>query len=548
MTKRRKYIILASAAIVAGGSIFFYFMNAGKKPAYDITAVSRGQIIQGVSVTGSVKPADSVDLAFEKGGRITKIFVKVGDRVSVNQILAILDNADLTAQLAQAQASLAVQQAKLEELRRGTRQEELQIAQTTVTNAQKTLADAQTSLESVKNEASASLQQVYEGSLSAAINSVAVGANSIYVLTDIQFAHFMDYTQIGSDIAEGKEKAVLALLGGADAGRWSNAAISQLSGGAKKSVQDAQNNPTYANIDKALSDVEGALEKIKAALDTVSVATTLTSTERTNLNTEKTNINAEIITVNGKQQTIEVQKFINSSGIATSEASLTTAKNTLAAAQAQLNLKLAGTAPEEIKAQEAQVLSAQANVASAQAQLAKTILRSPLNGIVTKQEAKTGEIIAANVVRVSLLSIAKFEIEANVSENEIAKINLGDPVEMTLDALGPAEKFTGRIIKINPAETIVSGVIYYKVTSVFDAENERIKSGMTVNLDIQTDKKESVLFLPYYTIKEKNGEKYVDILDNGQIKEQTIKTGLEGDTMVEITEGLAEGKKVVVTK
>jgi len=167
---------------------------------------------------------------------------------------------------------------------------------------------------------------------------------------------------------------------------------------------------------------------------------------------------------------------------------------------------------------------------------------------VTKQEAKVGEIIAANVIQISLLSTAKFEIEANVSENEIAKVNLGDKVEMTLDALGPTEKFNGRIIKIDPAETIVSGVIYYKITSVFDAEDERIKPGMTVNIDIQTDKKENVLYLPYYTVKEKNGEKYVQILENNKIKEKIVKTGLEGDTMVEIIEGLAEGEKVVVAK
>jgi len=60
---------------------------------------------------------------------------------------------------------------------------------------------------------------------------------------------------------------------------------------------------------------------------------------------------------------------------------------------------------------------------------------------------------------------------------------------MTLDALGPDEKFAGQIIKINPAETVVSGVIYYQITSIFDAEDERIKSGMTVNLDIETDKR-----------------------------------------------------------
>jgi len=111
--------------------------------------------------------------------------------------------------------------------------------------------------------------------------------------------------------------------------------------------------------------------------------------------------------------------------------------------------------------------------------------------------------VAANAAVISVLSNAKFEIEANVSENEIAEVSLADPVAITLDVLGPSEKFSGRIIKIDPAETIVSGVVYYKVTSVFDVEDVKIKSGMTANLDIQTDKKENVLYLPYYVVKGK---------------------------------------------
>ncbi len=545
--KKPLFIVLLIAAVFAAVGIYFYY-GRNKTANYETIIVQRGDIAQIVSVTGRVTPADNVDLAFEKNGRIVSVAVKVGDKVTAGQILASLDSVDLAAQVAQAKASLASQQATLAQLKQGTRPEELQIAQTNVINAQKALADAQVNLSNVRSSADATLRQVYDGALSAVAKSVTIATYGLYVLTDIQQAHFLAYDQKNNNLADAKAKAVEALLGGLDAGRWTNDLISSLNGGAKAISQNAQNNPIYANIDQALSQVAASLAKIKLALEAVPITTDLTSTEKTNLNTEKNSINTEIITITGKQQTIDVQKATNDYNITTAQIAVTSAQNALTAAQDQLALEQAGSTPEQIRAQEAQVQAAQANVDNLQAQLAKTILRSPLSGLVTRQEAKVGEIIAANIVQISLLSTAKFEIEANVSENEIAKINLNDPVEMTLDALGPAEKFTGRIIKIDPAETIVSGVIYYKVTSVFDAEDERIKSGMTVNLDIQTDKKENVLFLPYYTIKEKNGEKYVEILDNGQIKEKIIKTGLEGDTMVEITEGLAEGEKVIAAK
>lgn len=545
--KRPLFIVLLIAVIFAAAGIYFYY-SKNKTSNYETATVQRGEISQIVSVTGRVRAADNVDLAFEKNGRVVSVFVSVGDKVSAGQILATLDNADLAAQVAQAKANLASQQATLEELQKGTRPEELQIAQTAVINAQKNLADAQANLSNVRSTADVTLRQIYDGALNAAAKSVTIATYSLYVLTDIQQAHFMSPDIKNNSLADAKAKAVEALLGDLNAGRWTNDLISQLNGGAKATVQNAQSNPLYTNIDQALNQVADSLAKIKIALEAVPITTDLTLTEKTNLNTEKTNINTEIIAITGKQQTIDVQKATNTYNITTAEISVTSAQNALAAAQDQLTLKKAGSTPEQIQAQEAQVQAARANVDNLQAQLTKTILRSPLNGTVTKQEAKVGEIVAANVVKISLLSAAQFEIEANVSENEIAKVNLADKVDMTLDALGPTEKFNGKIIKTDPAETIVSGVIYYKITSVFDAEDERIKSGMTVNMDIQTDKKENVLYLPYYVVKERNGEKYVQILEGEKIKEKVIKTGLEGETMIEIVEGLAEGEKVIVTK
>ena len=162
------------------------------------------------------------------------------------------------------------------------------------------------------------------------------------------------------------------------------------------------------------------------------------------------------------------------------------------------------------------------------------------------QEKEEGETAQANAIIISMISNGNFQIEANVSETEISKVNLGDKAEMTLDALGPNEKFTGQIIRIDPAETVVSGVIYYKITCIFSVEDQRIKSGMTVNLDVETDKKENILYLPYYVIKEKNGQKYVNVLENGEVKEKIIKIGLEGEMNVEIIEGLEEGSEVVI--
>lgn len=526
--RRPRYIIPIIIILLAAGIIWLRL--ASPKAPYEQVDVTRGDIVQLVSVTGKVKPADSVELAFERSGKVAAISVKVGDRVTAGQRLASLSNADLVAQLAQAQASLDKEIVRLAEIKSGTRPEELQIAQTAVFNAEKNLADAQ-------RQAEADLANYYddvENILNDAYIKAddAVNKQTDELFTNDNFADpklsFYSSNQATSDAESGRRTAGLELA---------------------QFKQELDVLATdRASLDTALVRGKAHLDKILVFLNSAGTAVNesvgLSVTTLTNykyyVNTGRTNVSSALTAISGQSQSIAAQKVTNQSSILVAQNALETAKD-------QLSLKQAGSTPDEIAAQEAQVKYARANVQNYEAALSKTVIFSPLNGLVTKRDIEVGEIVAANATAISVLSTAKFEIEANVSENEIAKINLGDPVVMTLDALGPDEKFAGKIIAIDPAETIVSGVIYYRVTSVFDAEDARIKSGMTVNMDIQTAEKNGVLTLPYYLIKSRGNEKFVQVLNNGQVVERTVKTGLEGETMIEIVEGLNEGDKVIVT-
>src|SRR3989344_5004919 len=112
----------ASAAvllILAGAS--FSMINRRVSISYNTAVTKRGSIRQEVSVTGKVKPVSAVDLAFEKTGRISRIYANVGDQISAGKILAELDRSELSAQLAEARANLEAQNSKLAELQKGTR-------------------------------------------------------------------------------------------------------------------------------------------------------------------------------------------------------------------------------------------------------------------------------------------------------------------------------------------------------------------------------------------------------------------------------------------
>jgi macrolide-specific efflux system membrane fusion protein len=93
-------------AVIVGG--YFYFAG-GEKTEYNFAVVARADLVQEVSVTGTVKPAQEVDLAFERSGKVSEIYVKVGEPVATGEVLAVLDNSELSAKLAQARASLATE-------------------------------------------------------------------------------------------------------------------------------------------------------------------------------------------------------------------------------------------------------------------------------------------------------------------------------------------------------------------------------------------------------------------------------------------------------
>ncbi len=585
--KKPKYYIIAAILLV--GVIAGYALFTKKQAiSYDTATAVKGELIQEVSVTGRVEPAESVNLSFEISGKVSGIYADVGSRVEAGQKLISLNDDEILAQLRQAQAGAAsaqaqiqqyeagvkAQQAKLDELRQGTRPEEIQLALTAISSAQKTLGDANTNLENVQNKAGADLQNVYNSALNVLPQAVNAGKEALMTISDIQYAHFiqqLDYKEVLIESA--KEDAIYTLLGGVDAGRWISQYISALTGGVYGAVQTLMANPGNEQTDKVLVDVSSALNKVKFALSSVPVTDSMTSTEKTNLDSEKSIINSEISDIANSQQAISVQKASSQNLLSAAEANVNNAKNAVLSAQDQLKLKRAGYTQDQINAQEAQVDQAKANLASQkamlnqayanvqnyQAQLSKTILYAPISGLVTKMEAKAGEVVFPSspysnnlVTFVSIISDVNYQIETDVPEVDIAKIKIGNTANATLDAYGDEVKFTAKVISVEPAETIVEGIPTYKVKLQFDEQDERIKSGMTANIDILTDKKENIIIIPQRAIIVKDGEKIVRVaVDNPEekvtdINEVVVETGLRGsDGRIEITKGINEGDKVV---
>lgn len=135
--KKPQNLIIIIIIIATIGGVGYLTKNSNT--LYETVPIERSNLLQEVSVTGRVKPAASVNLAFEKSGKVKQVNVEIGDTVREGEILAELENDELLAELLETEGNVEAQKAKLDELKQGTRAEELQVKETELAKASKRL-------------------------------------------------------------------------------------------------------------------------------------------------------------------------------------------------------------------------------------------------------------------------------------------------------------------------------------------------------------------------------------------------------------------------
>ena len=201
----------------------------------------------------------------------------------------------------------------------------------------------------------------------------------------------------------------------------------------------------------------------------------------------------------------------------------------------------------EVPVQVARVDGARASLLNDQSRLSKTALASPINGVISRQEAKIGQVVSPNTSLISIIS-EEFEIEAFVPEVLISGVRIGNPASVTLDAYGDKETFAAKIAHIDPAETIRDGVSTYKIKLTFTDPDDRIRSGMTANIEIETFRKSAVKLIRERTVLIEGNETFVYVLRENNDREKTSVEIGERDSMgnVELISDLPQETKLII--
>lgn len=251
-------------------------------------------------------------------------------------------------------------------------------------------------------------------------------------------------------------------------------------------------------------------------------------------------------TKNRANNSVATTEVSNDQQLTAAENRVLNNKKALSIAEAQLNKTRASARVEDITVARAQIRQAQISVELIDNQIKNNKILAPFDGIIIETNFKVGELASAANPAIKMMAKDGYEIEIDVSETDVAKVRVDNPAVITFDAFGDSLKFTGKVTSIDPAQTVIQGVIYYRVKIDFEAKDVEIKPGMTATADITTAKREGVINIPYRAVIDKDDKKIVRILKNGEPEEKEVKIGLNGDGgQVEILSGLNEGDDVI---
>ena len=486
---------------------FLYFRS--QHPAFTTVAVTRGAISQEVLASGNVAAPSTISLQFQNGGTLRSVTAATGDKVRAGQVLAQVDTSVTQAQLQQALAAVQTQQSLLATLMEGTRPEQLAITDSQVASDKSALAQANRSIINA-------IQTAYTQADDAITNKADQMISNPHS-SNPQLSFGTSNSQMASSVLAERQGMEYVLQ------TWAQS-FSQLasSGDLTTALAQAQANLSLAS--QFLSDLNAVLSSgipnQQASQSTIVGWGTSLAAARLNMNSAMSALTTA----------------------ATAEISATSA---LDKDQKTLALQQAGATNTTVQTQQALVDQAKANVSTIYAQLAQMQLTAPVPGTITNVNGDVGETVSPQTAVITMIPDKKLQINVNLSEDGVAKVRVGDPVRITLDAFPGVEK-EGTVTSVDPAQTIVGGAVYYKTTVVFNTAEPDIKPGMTASVLIQTGTAQDALTVPASALHGTGLHSTVDVLVNGASQSRTVTTGLRGqDGMVEILSGISEGEQVI---
>ena len=244
-----------------------------------------------------------------------------------------------------------------------------------------------------------------------------------------------------------------------------------------------------------------------------------------------------------RNRDIRDKGFISEARLQDVERLRTVAASQLASARTQARAQGASG----VAAQEAGLRAQEARAARelAESKLAQTTIRASLPGTVLVRSVEPGDIVSPGKRLLTVNSSSETRLTAQIDEKNLPYLKVGQAALASSEAF-PERKFKAELYYISPGVDITRGSVEarFRVRQPPDY----LRADMTVSIDIGAGRKERALTVPAVAVREADGANAVQVVREGSVQTVKVEIGIRTGSRFEITSGLAEGDKVLLTR
>jgi HlyD family secretion protein len=515
-------VVVVVVAVGLGG--YTLTQRSAGSPSGQVVTAFVGDLTTQISARGQVLPQRQANLTLGITGRVERVFVQVGEEVKVGDVLIQLEASALERAVRLAEQNLAIQQARLDELRKGASVEDIAVAAAVVDGAQARLDHLRAGARQEEIAAAEASLRAAEALVWGTVEQrdlVLAGASE----AEIAAAQ----TLVADALAD--QKLALTLHD------WTMACYTEV---------DPETGKKEKKCPRLGAPEENARYKLHAADEALAAAQTQLELLMTGPITEQVNVaNANVSAAVGQRDAVQAQLDLLQAGSSSYE--IAVAEASMAQAEANLASLTSGPSDEQLIIAEAQVEQARIALEEALDNLAKATFVSPLDGTVTAVYVSVGELASGPVMEVVDLDSA--EAVVNVYEEDIGAIEIGQTALLTLQAW-PNEELIGEVLSISPKGS-PGDTVTYQVHLSLDAFRENgfsLRPDMSATAQLVTSHQENVLLVPNIAIvaDRETGAFYVDVWKQGTAIRRQVMIGSRDSEHTEITSGLEAGDELFV--
>lgn len=556
MIKKKLLVGICFVLIIVGG--YFGYRGLTKDESatrYVTAAVEKGTLVVSLSGSGQVSAANQADIKSNISGDVVFVAVKNGQEVKAGALLVQIDASDAQKAVRDAQTALETAKLELDKLLEP-------IDELTLLQAENSLLQAKES----KQKAEENVEKTCEDGFNAITNVFLSLPDTMSGLKSALLDSVIDSRQWNIDWYASQ------------AGKWDDGALIY-----KNNVEKTYNNARqsydkilerYKQISRssAPEDIESfindACDAVKVIADAVRVIKNYVDFTADLMVQHSVKVPSAV----SSYQT-QIDSYIQTtsnhlSNLVSAKNSIKDSKDAVISAERTLKERELSTAktkeaPDEldVRAKKIAIQQKEDALLSARQNLADCYVRAPFDSVVAKVNVKKGDSISSGAVA-TLITKQKIA-EVSLNEVDAAKVKVGQKATLEFDAVDNLT-ISGEVIEIDSVGTVSQGVVTYNVKIAFDADDERVKPGMSISAAIITDIKQDALLVPSSAVKQQGDISYVQIANGttlasnssganisdiviaaSDLRSQQVEVGLSNDTMTEIVSGLKEGDIVV---